>query len=81
MAFIPNLDKVGRENASFAVQFSHEPSLLTGLGDVFHHIPHLHRELVTHASLKVDQDQHLCSAAINGAENHITFTKPGALAI
>lgn len=81
VCLVTDLDKVGRKNSSFSIQFTLEPSLLTGLGDVFQHIPHLHCELVAHGSFKVDQDQRLCSAATNRAENHITFTNPDALAI
>lgn len=57
------------ENASFPPQLSLEPSVFVGLGDVCDHFAHLHRELVTHGGLKVDQHQHLCRDFTNGAEN------------
>lgn len=64
-----NLDKVGREDASLSCQLPLQPSLLTGLGDVFDHIPCLHCELVSHGALKVYEHQHLYSGTVNGAEN------------
>lgn len=64
-----DLDKVGGEDASFSFQLPLQPSLLTGLGNVFDHIPLSHCDLVSHGALKVDQHQHLYSTSVNGAEN------------
>lgn len=66
---LADLDEVGREDAFLPSQLPLQPSFLTGLGDIFDHIPLPHCELVVWVALKVDQHQHLYSASVNGAEN------------
>lgn len=55
-----DLGEVGGEDAPLSPQLARQPSLLAGLGDVYHHVPHPDRELVSRVALEVHQHQDLC---------------------